>query len=119
MTILKALKKIYAALGGTDTLTGTNADVLDKISEVAGSLVVNLSESGALDKTWKEIRDAFVSGAVCVAVDDENNNIHGFYSVSMVYQDTHYNVADSYGNVYSSDSEAGYPTIPATPGAGE
>lgn len=67
MTIREELKKLVAKLGGTPSKDDQTAELIHKITDQVesgggGGIVVNLSESGALDKTWKEIRDAFVSG---------------------------------------------------------
>ncbi len=77
MTNFDALKQIYEALGGADSISGSNLDALKAIASVAsggggggGGVFITTSNwdetTGAtlLDKTWKEIHDAALAGSI-------------------------------------------------------
>ena len=87
MTVNDALKMLYEKMGGTADVSGvtTSSEMIDYIEDVAGSgggggSVEDFSitatwdveaERYYLDKTWKEIKDAFVAGNRCIVTSVE------------------------------------------------
>ena len=66
---------------------------------------------GTLDKTWKEIHDAFYSGRPCIFSLDDGHDYNGLYSISLVYQggSEQFTVNDVYNHSWSATTENGYP----------
>lgn len=126
MTNFDALKQIYEALGGDEEITGTNLDALKAIAEVAGSgggggLVVHATENSGtytLDKTWKEIYDAFSAGKAVVLLQppQAQGDPDLAFQVVSCYYDGHYlaSAMDQLGGEvvridFTSETASGYP----------
>lgn len=80
-----------------------------------GFLKVGINpETGALDKTWKEIYDALYEGKyVCIVIGDENGALQT--SVTSAYiAGTDYTV-ETITDSYLTDSENGYPVGGGSP----
>lgn len=108
----------------TEWKTGdvVTAEKLNKLEEAVGNadnspLIVSGTTSDnveTLDKTWKEIYDAYVSGRVVLYKEEAENYIHvcSLEDVSMNSQSepASYEVSfNGEGLTYSTDSENGYP----------
>lgn len=76
-----------------------------------GYLALHEDETGALDKTWKEIYDALTEGKyVSLLISNAENEINQ-YKVSTYSEDGIYVVnVGTYGE-YTTNSENGYPSI--------
>lgn len=99
----------------------------DGIADSGGSFVIGTNqETGALDKTWKEIHDALISGQYVVCI-IEDGNIVGVHRVEMTQifrqvgssSDEYIVVLSSYDFINNqmgffrciADSENGYPIV--------
>ena len=107
-----------------DTPKNTNRmvlnDMLDEFSNSsspAGGLVININEADSMDKTWKEIHDAFSTGQSVIASEVDGQFL---YSIMGVYtrSDTYEVILASPNNdgyvmgiVFSTDSINGYPSV--------
>lgn len=80
MSIKSSLRKIYTALGGTDTNSKTITGLLDDISTVAtpgggGEIMVVTFTNGesssityTADKNWQDVKDAFEEGVPVIGI---------------------------------------------------
>jgi hypothetical protein len=83
--------------------------------EGGGCMVIN-ADNGVMDKTWKEIHDAYEKGYVCMNINTNNGDKH--YPVILVGNDGVDYRVDAYNwdngerpFVFVTDSENGYPTL--------
>lgn len=100
------------------------SDMLNELvnsSTGGGGLVVNLSEDGVFDKTWKEIYDVISAGAsVFLKYPDDTDPQFGIEKkmepVASIFHDTgtetskQYVVQNLTGAAYVTNEETGYPT---------
>lgn len=121
MTNVEALKNLYVALGGSAADVAnldSNAAIINILGNVAGGgggangFVLTENESGALDKTWKEIHDALAAGRPAVVLVD-SDGLSGANLVLGVTYDTAetenpYHVATGTAT-YFAEAETGYP----------
>lgn len=119
MSIEKALDKIADVL--TNTTDDANGSIEYSLSVIAdalengggtgggvSTLLCTPSLSGgifSLDKTFKEIKEAFEAGSP-IHILDELDGIYTTVTIILIQNRT---VKDAYGNVFVADSDDGYP----------
>lgn len=106
-----------------DVITAEKLNKIENGVENSNSVLIVHRVSGdggyALDKTWKEIHDAYVSGIPCILedIDERGGEVSTTYQPcsridSQVHNDSS-QVANTYGvtfdGSYDTDSENGYP----------
>lgn len=110
MKLKDALNIVFERVIGQNTVDSADMDGMGG----GGGLVVKSEVSGedfVLDKTWKEIKDAFASGG-SVVIDTTAEAEEGSFSAVAVNlvsfaNDSYYLIAEAYE--YSTESENGYP----------
>lgn len=110
MKLKDALNIVFERVIGQNTVDSADMEGMGG----GGGLVVKSKVSGedfALDKTWKEIKDAFASGG-SVIIDNSEENSQVTFSVIAVglvafANGSYYLTAGN--NEYETDSEDGYP----------
>ena len=112
--------RLYIALNGRWYVQPTSWRQLDNGGGGGGGgggrLMVNVTTEGGistLDKTWKEIRDAFVSGATVILNDinaDTYNTYMQIISVTHRVSAGNYVVTDGLDTDYVTNTENGYPS---------
>ena len=105
-----------------DVITAEKLNKIENGVENSNAVLIVHSISGdggsTLDKTWKEIHDAYVSGIPCILeyIDEWEDDVSTTYSPcsgidSQVHSDPQ--IAGTYGvtfvGSYTTDSENGYP----------
>lgn len=95
----------------------TTAESTVSYSEGGGSangLIITENESGALDKTWKEIHDALTAGQTAVVLFNTNDLRSTSLIMSTIHDATDteevYSVAIA-GRTYYAETETGYPSM--------
>lgn len=129
LNVTKELTALARKLGYTGKAPDTVAKAINAITSVAGSsggggevfiIEVEKTESAStLNKTWKEVKDAFISGDICIIVEPSSEVTNRFMVISVT--DVHNDIiGDEYvvaingtEQTYSfaTNSENGYPLI--------
>ena len=112
-----------------DTITAEKLNKIESGIEGAtndgGVLLINVvhdEDTGitTLDKTWKEIHDAFIQGLSCITYLEDGGGTWYNSIINVVYDGSNYSVTEGVINLeYTTDNENGYPNSDSDDGGGK